>query len=733
MKKKNLILIIIGLILFLGLSFFLLFKGQVFIQPKAEDTPASLALAPSQKNVNIGDTFAVDVMLDSGGQKINGADVEIYYNPNLLEVENGNLTSSNILPVTAINTVMTTGDANKNKIVFGASVVAGTEGKVVSGALATINLKAKAASSAANLNFNFSLGSTDDSNVTADLAQPVDILGSVTDANFVIGGGSQIPTVNLKANDSDGPLTINTGDSVNLTWTSANVVSCVASGDWSGNKDASGSESQGGTTTSKTFTLTCLAADQSTATDTVEVKIDIPAPTVNLKANNKDDSLSVESNSVVTLSWTTTNANSCTASGDWSGNKNTSGSEEVGKLIAAKTYTLTCANEKGSVSDTVVANIGTGLPKVDIKANDSNGPITIDAGVGFTLSWTSSNVTSCSASGHWSGVLQTSGSLKISKIGSAKQYILTCSDSLGVNIVDEVIVKVNNPTQTEPLVDLKINSSNSPVTIDSGNSVNLSWTATNASSCSASGGWSGAKSLSGSEEIKSITSSKSFTLKCSKNDIWAEDTVSVIVNNTQLPAPTVNLKANNSDTTSQIKSGQSVTLQWSSTNASNCNASGSWSGAKGVYGTEEIKNVTSSKTFILTCSRGSLSANDSVSIKLDTSSSGGTTGGTGGDSGGNNNGSGDTNVGGDTGTIEPPVIPSNNDSDVPASTDTNTDTNTNDIQQAFEGTGAKTWMLWFFYALIPISLTGGAVYYYYYYLRKRNVKVVEEKKEQYPF
>jgi hypothetical protein len=228
MKKKNLILIIIGLILFLGLSFFLLFKGQVFIQPKAEDTPASLALAPSQKNVNIGDTFAVDVMLDSGGQKINGADVEIYYNPNLLEVENGNLTSSNILPVTAINTVMTTGDANKNKIVFGASVVAGTEGKVVSGALATINLKAKAASSAANLNFNFSLGSTDDSNVTADLAQPVDILGSVTDANFVIGGGSQIPTVNLKANDSDGPLTINTGDSVNLTWTSANVVSCVA-------------------------------------------------------------------------------------------------------------------------------------------------------------------------------------------------------------------------------------------------------------------------------------------------------------------------------------------------------------------------------------------------------------------------------------------------------------------------------------------------------------------------
>ena len=43
-------------------------------------------------------------------------------------------------------------------------------------------------------------------------------------------------------------------------------------------------------------------------------------------------------------------------------------------------------------------------------------------------------------------------------------------------------------------------------------------------------------------------------------------------------------------------------MQWGSTNATNCQASGSWSGAKGVSGSISMRAVQESKTFQLSCS-----------------------------------------------------------------------------------------------------------------------------------
>src|SRR5262249_13459584 len=44
-----------------------------------------------------------------------------------------------------------------------------------------------------------------------------------------------------------------------------------------------------------------------------------------------------------TLTWSATNATSCTASGGWSGTKATSGSQSVGPLTQDTTYSLTCS------------------------------------------------------------------------------------------------------------------------------------------------------------------------------------------------------------------------------------------------------------------------------------------------------------------------------------------------------------------------------------------------------
>lgn len=66
------------------------------------------------------------------------------------------------------------------------------------------------------------------------------------------------------------------------------------------------------------------------------------------------------------------------------------------------------------------------------------------------------------------------------------------------------------PPPTAPTVLI----SASPTTITSGNSSTLTWSTANATSCSASGGWSGIKGLSGSASTGSLTANTTFTLVC---------------------------------------------------------------------------------------------------------------------------------------------------------------------------------------------------------------------------
>lgn len=55
-----------------------------------------------------------------------------------------------------------------------------------------------------------------------------------------------------------------------------------------------------------------------------------------------------------TLSWTTTNATSCSASDSWSGSKPTSGSTTITNLIITSSYTLNCSGAGGTANATTV-------------------------------------------------------------------------------------------------------------------------------------------------------------------------------------------------------------------------------------------------------------------------------------------------------------------------------------------------------------------------------------------
>ena len=77
-------------------------------------------------------------------------------------------------------------------------------------------------------------------------------------------------------------------------------------------------------------------------------------PTINFSANPT----SIFQGQSTTLSWTTTYATSCAASGGWSGSKALNGSEVVVPLPPPQvTYTLTCSGPGGSASDSVTINI----------------------------------------------------------------------------------------------------------------------------------------------------------------------------------------------------------------------------------------------------------------------------------------------------------------------------------------------------------------------------------------
>ncbi len=76
-------------------------------------------------------------------------------------------------------------------------------------------------------------------------------------------------------------------------------------------------------------------------------------------------------------------------------------------------------------------------------------------------------------------------------------------------------------------------------TIDPGQTVNLSWSAANVDSCTASGDWSGTKLLSGSETSVSLTFDGSFILVCDGDDGSISETVNVTINGTPGTKPLI--------------------------------------------------------------------------------------------------------------------------------------------------------------------------------------------------
>ena len=175
-------------------------------------------------------------------------------------------------------------------------------------------------------------------------------------------GGGTPPAVTLTASQSSVPA----GTAVTLTWSTNDAQSCTASGGWTGSRPTGGNEQVTPTGTSTTYTLSCSGTGGSTQRS-VTVSV-LAAPGLTLSANPT----SVTSGQSSTLTWTSTDATSCTASGGWSGSKAVSGSESVGPLSTTTNFTLACTGAGGNVQRSVSVTVNAPPPTSGLDARPSN-------------------------------------------------------------------------------------------------------------------------------------------------------------------------------------------------------------------------------------------------------------------------------------------------------------------------------------------------------------------------
>jgi len=162
-----------------------------------------------------------------------------------------------------------------------------------------------------------------------------------------------------------------------------------------------------------------------------------------------------------------------------------------------------------------------------------------------------------------------------------------------------------------PTVDLRANGTAGSITVDSGANVTLSWTSTDTTSCVASGDWAGSKPTNGSEPMGALTSNKTYVLGCSGPGGDAAKTVQVNVANSP-PRPTVSISAK----PASIKSGETSTLSWSSTNATGVSITPGI-GNVGPSGSKQVKPTASISYTAVASGPGGTSSPASTSITVD--------------------------------------------------------------------------------------------------------------------
>jgi hypothetical protein len=242
------------------------------------------------------------------------------------------------------------------------------------------------------------------------------------------------------------------------------------------------------------------------------------APVVTLTATP----ITIDAGANASLGWSASNATSCTATGGWSGDKSTSGSQTVGPLLATTVFSLSCTGPEGLGESSVTVTVNVPQPVLNLVAE----PFEVASGDTSNLVWTSSGVSSCAASGGWSGAKPVNGSETVGPVSADVSYTLSCTGLGGTVLKTVAVTVVTPPPPSEPVIS---SFSAEPARIQPGESSVLSWSTSGVTSCTASGGWTGTKATSGSQSVGPLMQTTNFTLTCTGDGVSVNRTLTVNV------------------------------------------------------------------------------------------------------------------------------------------------------------------------------------------------------------
>ena len=256
----------------------------------------------------------------------------------------------------------------------------------------------------------------------------------------------------------------------------------------------------------------------------------------------------------------------------------------------------------------------------------------VEAGVTSELTWASLNADRCIADGGWTGARPLAGRFETLPLTEDTTFGLTCigaNDSMRrtvtVVVAEQIAAPPFEPSPPSEPVPVAPTLPDEPqpevslvairASIEPGATTGLLWSSKHATSCAASGGWVGARSLDGIVRTAPLYRDTAFVLTCTgpSGSAAANVTIDVLGDATLAPppaepqGPALVFDAN----AASVVYGGSVTLNWSSQRANACVASGDWSGPRAQTGTMIVGPLRSDAQFTLSCA--GVDGGDSIS------------------------------------------------------------------------------------------------------------------------
>ncbi len=346
---------------------------------------------------------------------------------------------------------------------------------------------------------------------------------------------------------STSPSSISSGGTTTLLWnvtgaTSVMIDPSIGQVDIAGTMDLQPSQST-------TYTITALNS-AGVVTRSAEVTVTAPSPPsiVNFSATPG----TITPGQTSTLQWNVTGATAVSID-QGIGKVDIAGTRVV-TLPVTTTYTLSASNAAGSVSKSVAITVGqAGPPSINSFSAD---PDTIVTGATSNLQWDITGATTISIS-PGVGPVPASGTRVVHPVATTT-YTLTAANSNG-SVNAPAMITVTSSTGLKPVV---TGFTASPSNITSGQSANLQWNVTGATSVSIDHGIGVVDATGALAEAPTATTTYVLTATNSYGPVTASATVTVGATTGSLPV--IN---SFTATPSSIGVGQSSTLQFTVTGA----------------------------------------------------------------------------------------------------------------------------------------------------------------------